>query len=257
MKLFRKKNDCKGFYEIRMFCTMYFIYSFASLSIYIILYSTLGIDFFQSLISIIIGYSLLFYIISNIIILTSVFFLKKSNRKFIVLPNKLIFIAIIFQIISIIFCDIECGNNNTRYDFIEFLLGTNNHTICRDPFLGHFNELAIIFPLFTYFTITTIALLLIITGAKETYAFSALQKDFEIHPPRTKYSGERWSNETMVNLVIATLLLPYIGIISGVFGLNNEAKRRQGGSLIAIATIELAIVFAIKEIQRVTKLFYQ
>ncbi len=58
----------------------------------------------------------------------------------------------------------------------------------------------------------------------------------------------------MANLVIATVMFPLIGIFFGVAGLHNDAKRRQGGYLLAIGIIEFAIVFALLQILRAMRL---
>jgi len=52
-----------------------------------------------------------------------------------------------------------------------------------------------------------------------------------------KATGEKWSTGTMVALVIGSILIPLIGIIFGIIGLNKEEKKGQGGLLLAIGIL--------------------
>ena len=58
--------------------------------------------------------------------------------------------------------------------------------------------------------------------------------------------GEKWGTGTMVALIIGTLLIPLIGIIFGIIGLNQRAKKNQATALLAIgifmALISLIII---------------
>ena len=46
--------------------------------------------------------------------------------------------------------------------------------------------------------------------------------------------GEKWGPGAMTALVIGTLLIPLIGIVFGIIGLNKEAKKGQGGILLGL-----------------------
>jgi hypothetical protein len=54
-------------------------------------------------------------------------------------------------------------------------------------------------------------------------------------PVKPLSSGsEKWGPGVMTALVIGTLLVPLIGIIFGIIGLNKEAKKSQGGILLGL-----------------------
>lgn len=49
--------------------------------------------------------------------------------------------------------------------------------------------------------------------------------------------GEKWSTGVMVALVIGTILIPLIGIVFGIIGLNKEEKKGQGTALLTLGII--------------------
>ncbi len=50
-------------------------------------------------------------------------------------------------------------------------------------------------------------------------------------------SGEAWGVGFMILMVIGTLIIPLIGLVSGIVGLTKEPKRAQGAGLLALGVI--------------------
>jgi len=50
-------------------------------------------------------------------------------------------------------------------------------------------------------------------------------------------SDTKWSTGAMVGLSIASIIIPLVGLVSGIYGLTKEAKRAQGGILLAIGIL--------------------
>jgi hypothetical protein len=57
--------------------------------------------------------------------------------------------------------------------------------------------------------------------------------------------AEQWVGSTMTLLVIGTLLIPLLGIIMGIIGLTQPAKKRQGGWLLGLALFSIFICILI------------
>jgi hypothetical protein len=57
--------------------------------------------------------------------------------------------------------------------------------------------------------------------------------------------GNKWSGGMMAFLIIATILIPLVGIIAGIIGLTQDAKRGQGGLLLAVGIIMFVFWFAV------------
>lgn len=51
----------------------------------------------------------------------------------------------------------------------------------------------------------------------------------------TAAKGEPWSFPMMAGLIVATLVLPFIGVIVGLVGLRNDARKVQGAILLTVA----------------------
>lgn len=47
--------------------------------------------------------------------------------------------------------------------------------------------------------------------------------------------GESWTFPMMAGLIVATLVLPFIGVIFGLIGLRNESRKVQGAILLTVA----------------------
>jgi len=45
---------------------------------------------------------------------------------------------------------------------------------------------------------------------------------------------EPWDSGTLAGLIVGTVLIPFIGIGAGIFGLTKKAKKTQGGILLAV-----------------------
>jgi len=58
-------------------------------------------------------------------------------------------------------------------------------------------------------------------------------------------TGEKWGTGAMIALVIGTLFVPLIGIIFGIIGMNKEAKKGQGATLLAIGIIMVIVGLAV------------
>jgi hypothetical protein len=58
-------------------------------------------------------------------------------------------------------------------------------------------------------------------------------------------AGEPWSLMVMVGLVVATLFVPPIGLVFGIMGLMNEAKKVQGAILTTIGVFMSLLMTAI------------
>jgi hypothetical protein len=57
--------------------------------------------------------------------------------------------------------------------------------------------------------------------------------------------GEKWSTGAMIALVIGTLLVPLIGIIFGIIGLNKGKKEKQGAILLGFGIFMIIINIAV------------
>ncbi len=55
-------------------------------------------------------------------------------------------------------------------------------------------------------------------------------------------ADEPWSAGWFVALIVATAIVPIIGIVAGIVGVTRNAKRVQGGVLIGIAAVALLIL---------------
>jgi len=50
-------------------------------------------------------------------------------------------------------------------------------------------------------------------------------------------SEEAWETKEIVFLIIATLFMPIVGIVAGIYGLCVKGKEKQGGSLLAFGVL--------------------
>lgn len=62
----------------------------------------------------------------------------------------------------------------------------------------------------------------------------------EVRPLR-RLEGNKWSGGVLALLIIGAIFIPFAGIIAGIVGLTQEAKRRQGILLLVIGLIIPAI----------------
>jgi hypothetical protein len=54
-------------------------------------------------------------------------------------------------------------------------------------------------------------------------------------------SGDKWSQGTMIGLIIGTMIIPFIGIVAGIVGLCKEPKRIQGGILLGAGVFMMLV----------------
>jgi hypothetical protein len=59
--------------------------------------------------------------------------------------------------------------------------------------------------------------------------------------PTTARGGEAWSNSMMIALAVGTFFIPLIGIIMGIIGLRNEARKNQGIALLVFGIVMFLI----------------
>ncbi|WP_082054027.1 zinc ribbon domain-containing protein [Methyloterricola oryzae] len=57
--------------------------------------------------------------------------------------------------------------------------------------------------------------------------------------------GSRWSFSEMVGLIGATLFIPPVGIVMGLLGLRNEAKKVQAAILLTISVFMSLVMLAV------------
>lgn len=57
--------------------------------------------------------------------------------------------------------------------------------------------------------------------------------------------GEPWSLLMMIGLIVATLFVPPVGLVAGVMGLMDEAKKVQGAILTTIGVFMTLLLTAI------------
>ena len=57
--------------------------------------------------------------------------------------------------------------------------------------------------------------------------------------------GEKWNTGTFTGLVIASFIIPLIGLGAGIYGVCKESKRGQGGILIGAGVIGMILWSAI------------
>jgi hypothetical protein len=55
----------------------------------------------------------------------------------------------------------------------------------------------------------------------------------------TNNTGQPWSEGTIIGLAIATFFVPLVGIIAGIIGLQDAAKKEQGGGLLIWGIVTL------------------
>jgi hypothetical protein len=60
-------------------------------------------------------------------------------------------------------------------------------------------------------------------------------------PTTTASGGEAWSNSMMIALAVGTFFIPLIGIIMGIIGLRNEARKNQGIGLLVFGIVMFLI----------------
>ncbi len=57
--------------------------------------------------------------------------------------------------------------------------------------------------------------------------------------------GKRWSFSEMVGLVGATLFIPPVGLVFGLIGLRNEAKKVQAAVLLTVSVFMSLLMLAV------------
>jgi hypothetical protein len=60
-------------------------------------------------------------------------------------------------------------------------------------------------------------------------------------PPTAASGGEPWSNGMMIALAVGTFFIPLIGIIMGIIGLRNEARKNQSIGLLVFGIVMFLI----------------
>lgn len=58
-------------------------------------------------------------------------------------------------------------------------------------------------------------------------------------------TGEPWSTGGLIALMIATVIIPFIGIGAGIYGLTKEEKRSQGGWLLGVSIVAMILWYSI------------
>ncbi|MBS1213678.1 MAG: hypothetical protein H6R26_2295 [Proteobacteria bacterium] len=74
---------------------------------------------------------------------------------------------------------------------------------------------------------------------------SGCGKPVEVPGRVAAVSGKRWSFSEMAGLIGATLFLPPVGLVFGLIGLRNEAKKVQAAVLLTVGVFMSLLMLAV------------